>query len=457
MRRHDHGLGAIAVDEDLAQVSGVGLVATGVEGGDAAAADVGGRIDHVTAGSERATFVVYGVAEGIDGLAEVDYARGLEGGELAEERDPAVEARELVVLDDVARLALLLEVILDEGLGLEGEGVVDGRGDEVDGTRGAAGLVARERLDACAREAELELGLDEVRSTPGAAGKEERVIAPLDHHRRVGLEDLLVEHRLHAPVDAVRAEVVHEEADDRVRKEVLAGAVDDRRELRALERVAEDQRIQIRGVGRDEDERALPREGQQLLVGPLDRQQILQSLVGGDDLPRELGGAHHRRDQSWDEVLRHGVDARVEVPSDVGGHPHADPVDRAALLLVGHSRDAAEDSAPVAEVLLRLFVPLLGEALRLVEGDLVQRQLHGRAIRRMRLGHALGHLANDVLALLVEPEDRRVVLLRRIGPQAGQPQRLVREEFHTPSKYRASSQSVTAFRYSRDSQSRVRV
>ena len=43
-------------------------------------------------------------------------------------------------------------------------------------------------------------------------GKEERVVAALEEHARVGLEHVLVEAVLEAPVDAVGAEVVHEEA-----------------------------------------------------------------------------------------------------------------------------------------------------------------------------------------------------------------------------------------------------
>ncbi len=84
----------------------------------------------------------------------------------------------------------------------------------------------------------------------------------------------------------------------------------------------------------------------------------------------------------------------------------------APLLLVAHAGDAAQEPAPVAEVLLRFFVALLRQPLGLVECDLVQRQLHRVPVGGVGVGHALGDLADDVLALAVEPEDRRVVRLR---------------------------------------------
>ena len=61
------------------------------------------------------------------------------------------------------------------------------------------------------------------------------MVAALDEHARVRLEHVLVERVPQAPVDAVRAEVVHEVAEHRVREEVLPGAVGRRREPGALE------------------------------------------------------------------------------------------------------------------------------------------------------------------------------------------------------------------------------
>ena len=123
------------------------------------------------------------------------------------------DARRLVVLDDVAGLALLVEEVGDERLGLEREEVVDGRGDEED----AAAPCPRSSVRAnasmrAAHEAELEPPLDAARARARAAREEERVVAALEEHARVRLQHVLVEGVPEAAVDAVRAEVVHEEA-----------------------------------------------------------------------------------------------------------------------------------------------------------------------------------------------------------------------------------------------------
>ena len=68
---------------------------------------------------------------------------GVEPEELVHERATRDDARRLVVLDDVAGLALLLEEVVDERLGLEREQVVDGRGDEEDAAASCPRTVVR--------------------------------------------------------------------------------------------------------------------------------------------------------------------------------------------------------------------------------------------------------------------------------------------------------------------------
>ena len=118
-------------------------------------------------------FVVDHVAEAIERLAEADDDSSVEPEELLRERGDATQARRLVVLDDVPRLAFFLEEVVDERLGLEREQVVDGRRHEEDALRLAVLRGARERLDARAREAELQLPLDAARSRARAAREEE--------------------------------------------------------------------------------------------------------------------------------------------------------------------------------------------------------------------------------------------------------------------------------------------
>ena len=66
-------------------------------------------------------------------------------------------------------------------------------------------------------------------------------------------DDVLVEARPDPSIDAVGAEVVHEEGDDRVGEEVLARPVDHRRQAAQVQRVAQDDRVQVRAVGGHED------------------------------------------------------------------------------------------------------------------------------------------------------------------------------------------------------------
>jgi hypothetical protein len=85
---------------------------------------------------------------------------------LVGEGDDLLDAGGLVVVDDEAGFPGLLEEVADEGLGLQGDQVVDGGGDEEDAARGAGEGRAGEGLDPGARQAQLEAPRSARRSTP---------------------------------------------------------------------------------------------------------------------------------------------------------------------------------------------------------------------------------------------------------------------------------------------------
>jgi ribosomal protein L21 len=96
------------------------------------------------------------------------------------------------------------------------------------------------------------------------------VVAALEEDRRVLLEDLLVQLEAQPAIDAVGAEVVHEERDERVGEQVLAGAVGHRRQPGALERQADHHRVHVRRVRRRDHQRAALGHRAQLLERALD-------------------------------------------------------------------------------------------------------------------------------------------------------------------------------------------
>src|SRR5262249_49845063 len=143
---------------------------------------------------------------------------------------------------------------------------------------------AAERLERGAGKAELEFPLDAARARACPARKKERVVAALDENARVRLEDVLVEPVLQTPVNAVRAEVVHEVREDRVREEVLPRAVRRGRQARALEREAEDDRVEVRQVRRRVDDGTEIAKAPNRLARPLH-----------DDAPVERGQIERMR------------------------------------------------------------------------------------------------------------------------------------------------------------------
>jgi hypothetical protein len=111
------------------------------------------------------------------------------------------------------------------------------------------------------------------------------VVAALEEDARVRLQDVFVEVVADAPVDAVGAEVVHEEREDGVGEEVLAGAVRGRGEPRSLQGVAEEDGVEVREVGGHVDGRAAAHELAELLEGAFD-----DDLVGDGLEAEELFG-----------------------------------------------------------------------------------------------------------------------------------------------------------------------
>ena len=344
------------------------------------------------------------VAEAVERASEAHDAAGVEPEQLVEERGHAPGPGRLVVLDDVAVLALFLEEVEDERLGLERDEVVDRRRDEEHVPRVSGSGRSRHRLDARAREAELQLALERARARTRSAGKEERVVPVLDEDAGVGLEHVLVEPVLDASVDAIGAQVVHEEGKNGVGEEVLAGAVRRGRQLRPLERETEDHRVEVGEVRRDEDERPLLRQRTDGADGALDEDAPVEraQIERAAEAPERLQGRHHQADERRRGARGEPVDARIEVARHVGRVPAHDVGQALAALGVGHAADRSRERSPRVEpdeVVRSAGLQPLG----LEEGGLVQRE---QGIAHV-VAHAADDLVDDRAALLVEVEDRR--------------------------------------------------
>ena len=143
------------------------------------------------------------------------------------------------------------EVVRDQRLGFEHDLIVDRYRHDRDRTRD---------VDRGAEEAELDRRLDLAGSAAGAARKHDRVVATCDELVGVDLNDAQVQPVASVGIQAVGAESAHDRREQPVAKDVLARGVRERRHARAPEDEAEHDRVQVRRVGRCDDQRRARRE-----------------------------------------------------------------------------------------------------------------------------------------------------------------------------------------------------
>ena len=322
VRRQHDGVPQVRIADRVAELTRVLGVAIGIDDDLAGAAlHVRDRVDYAAMRVERASLVVDAIAERVERLAEAHDHAAVVAQQLVDERRDLLDARRLVVLDDVAGLAGFLQKVLDERLGLEGDQVADRRGDEehLARPRGIVGGRARERFDAGAGETQLEATLDAARARTRATREEERVIAALDQHARVRLQHVLVERVPQPSIDLVGPEVVHEERQHRVREQVLAGAVRRGWQAGAIERVAEHDRVHVRQMRRYVDDGAALGEAAHVGDVTLDGDAIGER-AGIDEAAQRRRGGERRDDRTQHrrhETRRERVHLRIEISGDV--------------------------------------------------------------------------------------------------------------------------------------------
>jgi hypothetical protein len=141
---------------------------------------------------------------------------------------------------------------------------------------------------------------------------------------------------------------VHEVADERVREEVQAGAVGERRQPDLVQRVADDDRVEVREVGRREDEGAERAEPPHLLDRAVDDDAVGDARGVGEPRQQDLGRqrVQHGREADRHYARRQPVDARVEVPDDLLGEGPHDVAQQLALPALAGEAQLPHDAAP---------------------------------------------------------------------------------------------------------------
>ena len=253
-REHD----VVAVeplDDRLAEHAGVHALALGVAHHLPVAAEVVGHVDRAAPRPEARAGIVDGVAEDVEGLAEVEVDLGGGAEQLPEELHERAVAELARGLAEVLLAPRAAQMLLDEELRLEHEVVAEHERD--DDHLAVRSLVQHRALglDAGPEQPELELALDLAGAVAGAPGEERRVDAPLDGEAAEALEDLEVDGVALAPVDAVGAEAV-----DEVRHPARVEQVESRPEGgvreagEPVERVADEQAVEVGEVRREDDD-----------------------------------------------------------------------------------------------------------------------------------------------------------------------------------------------------------
>ncbi|MNS84965.1 hypothetical protein D3C72_1188110 [compost metagenome] len=265
------------VGDRHAQLAGVLGVARLVVLGHAVLFHVLAQIDRPAAHVVRDAVAIDAVAERVEGRAEAEDHAALEGEHGLGVGEDAPDLGALVVLDDVAALAELFEVVVDQRRGFEHQRVVQGHRHDVDVGVGLAGFqVVDVGRQAGAQEAQLELLLDRARAHAAAGREEQAVVAALEDDGRVGLQDVLVELVFEPAIDAVCAEVVHEVAEQEVREQVLARAVGERRQPEVVQGVAQHDRVEVARVSRHQDHGALADQRAQVVGVALNQDALGQ-------------------------------------------------------------------------------------------------------------------------------------------------------------------------------------
>ena len=405
------------------QAAGVLGVASGIGAGHAVAEQITLAAQHGAVRAEALAVRPHRVAEDVQGRAEPDGHGRVQPHDLHGEVRDAAELGELVVLDDVARLTGLAQEVLDERLGLEHQRVVDGHGHDEDGALVSPLEAFGRGLERAAEQAELELALDLARAGPRAPREEQAVIAALQEHLAVGLQDLFVEGVAQPAIDPVRAQVAHEVADQRVAEEVLAGAVGHRGQLGLHQRPAEHDAVHVARVGGHDDQRAL-------LGQPADRRELTLDADALGQVPKrvharqgaQLGEPLHAAGQiraleqkaeaHGQDLGGHVVDAFVEVALHVLDVVRAEPHRLVAQLVRGHAPQSTGEALPAFE-LLGVGPHAVFEPVDLPIGGVVEHELE--AARRLDppetgelRDRALHDLAFDVSAVTIELENGRV-------------------------------------------------
>ena len=225
------------------------------------------------------------------------------------------------------------------------------------------------------------------------------MVALLEHHRRVGLQDVLVERVTQPAVDAIGAEVVHEVAEHRVREEVLAGAVHRGRQSGALDREAEHHGVEVREMGRRVDDGTDLGELANVLARSLHEDPSVErgEIERLTEVAQRRARRHERAEQRSHRLGSELVDATVEVACDVPGVALGVDAELVPQLAVAHAPEMTGEVTPLRE--LRAVRAM--EASRLHVRRLVQ---HEQRIPGLR-GDAMHDVLDDRGTRCVEAED----------------------------------------------------
>ena len=199
------------------------------------------------------------------------------------------------------------------------------------------------------------------------------MVAPLDDDLAVGLEDVLVEDVLEAPVHPVGPQVAHEVADQLVREEVFPRAIGHGGQARLHEGPAEHDAVEVARVGGHHHQGAPLGQGAQVGQGPLHadaRRQILE----GREAVAQVGGAEEGREPDGQHPGGEAIDPAVEVTDHIRHIPGRQALHLVAELAGVHLADAPRELLPGGEA-LGLAARAALEAVDLLDGGVVEDEL----------------------------------------------------------------------------------
>ncbi|MCZ7585993.1 MAG: hypothetical protein M5R36_23195 [Deltaproteobacteria bacterium] len=230
-------------------------------------------------------------------------------------------------------------------------------------------------------------------------GKKKVVIAEFQGNDGVLFENFFVEGMPFQAIDFVSPEAVHEETENFVVKEIETRAVSKWRQAELVDGIAHDERIEVRRMRGDENDRAAFFEGADLFGFTFDQQVFRDVGDAGEvseNFERRKSREHHA-EADGNRSRRDVVDGLAEVPHDFAGVTVDDFLDQ--LFLFRFARPAetrAKSVQPGGVLFARDRVSVVTNPIAFEVENFVDEVVEIGFAAASRLGeHVLHHAAFD--------------------------------------------------------------